>query len=47
METMLALAPALICPLMMLLMGGGIAGALRRRLDRRPLHDRKALSDAR
>jgi hypothetical protein len=40
-ETMLALAPALICPLMMLLMGSGIVGALRR-LSRRPSHDRQA-----
>jgi hypothetical protein len=30
METLLALAPLLVCPLMMLLMGGGIARAVRR-----------------
>jgi hypothetical protein len=30
METLLALAPLLACPLMMLLMGGGIARALKR-----------------
>jgi hypothetical protein len=30
METLLALAPLAVCPLMMLLMGGSIARALRR-----------------
>jgi hypothetical protein len=39
-DTMLALAPLLICPLMMLLIGGGIAGALGR-LSRAPSHDRQ------
>jgi hypothetical protein len=40
METLLALAPLLICPLMMVLMGGGIARALKRVGRRAPKEHR-------
>ena len=41
MESLLALAPVLVCPLMMLLMGGGVARALKR-LGRRTADDQQA-----